>query len=594
MTITMHPAPRPVSGLLGNLIAATALSLFAALVSPGLASAETILVGPAESITTIDGGLDAASAGDVVLVRPGTYDVSRLNPPSGVSLVGEAGPAETRLFARGGGQAFFIEDRSGVTVEGFDIYSTLEVGERTNALFYVEDSSDVTLRDCYVHDAPNDGDVVKVNGSVDVLFEDLIVWNPSRRTTSGGVQENFDIRGAGDMRITVRGCWLFHEDGQGDYLIYAKGGTTDLLWENNVFGPSAGQSPSNVPVESGHISRTDPTPYDSENFVIRNNLFVGLRGTGAFAFAGPRVAVLANNVFFANDSISRSIIELSENRGDAGGPGVELYSYNNIFFGNGDRTIYRVRDAASAGNLTRDFNFFETGADGGDLDLGDETGSVVAADPMFTDPEVPTFDPAAGTAQVARILGGFRTRDGSPARGAGVAVPEAVGGIFPGAIAQMAERADAFGTARVGGTWDIGLFESCAGGCMCEGGFSECDGACVDTSSEDANCGACDMACGSGESCRDSACVADSTPGEDGGATDAGRPDGATGDSGSSLPGADGSTGADGGAGPADGMSGGCTVGRASAMDRGWPGLALFVSSFLICAWRRQRGARRG
>ena len=119
---------------------------------------------------------------------------------------------------------------------------------------------------------------------------------------------------------------------QGDYLLYAKGGTTDVLWEGNVFGPSADSGWGNVPVETGHLVNSDPTSYESERFVVRNNLFVGLQGTAAFAFAGPRVALLYNNVFYENGGVKRAMIALSRNAALAGGPALGVYSLNNIFF----------------------------------------------------------------------------------------------------------------------------------------------------------------------------------------------------------------------------------------------------------------------
>ncbi len=498
-----------------------------AAVWPQSGRAETLRVGSGERFTDIDEALSAARAGDVVLVTPGTYEITTLYPPSDVSLVGEGGATVTRLFARNGGQAIIVERARNVRVEGFDIYSTLEIGQPTNALFYIEDSSDVLIRDCFIHDAPSDADVVKVNGTQDLIIENTIIWNPASRVTSSSFQENIDIRGSGDERITLRGCWLFHEGGQGDYLVYAKGGTTDLLWENNVFGPSAGEGSSNVPVETGHLVETDPTPYESERFVVRNNLFVGLRGTGAFAFAGPNVAVLHNNVFYRNREVTRALIELSANRGQLGGPGRDLFSFNNIFFEN-DRPIYRVRDEATAANLTRDSNLYEASASGGDLDLADESGSI-RGDPDFEAPRVPSIDTTRGTEQVRAILAGFRTSESSPARDTGVDVFGRVGALHPSAIAEMAHRADAFGNPR-GAQWDIGLFEGCSGPCLCAEGLEECGDGCVDTTTHLSHCGGCGAACGSGENCVGGACIAggsDAGPSLDAGPrSDGGLPDG--------------------------------------------------------------------
>jgi stigma-specific protein Stig1 len=48
------------------------------------------------------------------------------------------------------------------------------------------------------------------------------------------------------------------------------------------------------------------------------------------------------------------------------------------------------------------------------------------------------------------------------------------------------------------------------GSCVCPSGQTECGGACVDTSSDEANCGSCGHACASGETCESGVCT---TPG---------------------------------------------------------------------------------
>jgi len=53
-----------------------------------------------------------------------------------------------------------------------------------------------------------------------------------------------------------------------------------------------------------------------------------------------------------------------------------------------------------------------------------------------------------------------------------------------------------------------GLCVACAGGVCCAAGQSNCSGACVNTSTDPANCGACGRACAAGAVCSNGACMA--------------------------------------------------------------------------------------
>jgi hypothetical protein len=71
---------------------------------------------------------------------------------------------------------------------------------------------------------------------------------------------------------------------------------------------------------------------------------------------------------------------------------------------------------------------------------------------------------------------------------------------------------------------------ACSGGekcvsskCSCPVGFDSCNGVCTNTQSDRNNCGTCGHACAGNETCNGGNCI---TGGADGGAVDAGKPDG--------------------------------------------------------------------
>ena len=52
-----------------------------------------------------------------------------------------------------------------------------------------------------------------------------------------------------------------------------------------------------------------------------------------------------------------------------------------------------------------------------------------------------------------------------------------------------------------------------AGACVCPGQLKACNGACVDTKTDPANCGTCGNVCGSDQACSNGTCVCKTRPG---------------------------------------------------------------------------------
>lgn len=422
------------------------------------ASAAVITVDGAgsEGYQSINTAIAKAGQGDTIIVKPGVYRES-VRPKSHVRLVSEKGAVQTKIFVEHGGRGLFLEHVEDVVVQGFDIHSVLGTGRPGDGLVNIMDSSQIIIRDCYIHDAPNDSDCVKVSDTRRLLLERCCIWNPARRGDSNAFQEGMDTR-VRNFEITVRGCWFFHTDKGGDTLIYCKGGCFDILWEDNIFGPSAGQGYANVPVQSGHQNagawRDYTPPHPSGRFVIRNNLFVGLKGEAAFGFQGPDTALLYNNVFYRNESMP-SVITVTDNPGQAGGPSLNLFCFNNIFADNGELPIYRERKApASLRNLKCGHNLYTRCSGGGDMDLKAEPGAVLNREPQFLTPVMPVFDFAKGTEQIRKAHAGFQIEPTSPARGAGVDPLAFTKGLHPRAIPDMMTG---IGTPEAGRGWDAGL-----------------------------------------------------------------------------------------------------------------------------------------
>jgi len=441
---------------------APAIALILAILSSTLsASAATLTVDVAGStpFKSISAAIDKANAGDTILVKPGTYRES-VRPKSHLRIVSEKGPTMTSVFVEKGGRALHCDHVEDVTVEGFEFRSVLGVGMAGDGLVKLDFSSDIVVRDSYIHDAGNDADCVKVNDSRRFLLERCVIWNPAGRDQSlKAFQEGMDTR-VRNFEITVRGCWFFQQDGQGDTLIYCKGGCFDILWEDNIFGPSVGGGHANVPVQSGHQNAGEAgdyqPPYPSGRFVVRNNLFVGLKGEAAFGFQGPDTSLLYNNVFYRNET-TPSLITITDNPGTKAGPALNLFSFNNLFVENGDKPLYRQRNGkASLRNLKPSHTLCGQPALGGDIDLKSEPGALLGRAPGFVAPAIPVFDFKKGPQQIHEIRNGFKLSAASPARGVGIDPLSLTGSVHPQAVPAMRHGIE--GPAKPT-TWDLGLHD---------------------------------------------------------------------------------------------------------------------------------------
>mgnify|MGYP002639610128 CR=1 FL=1 len=414
-------------------------------------------------------GLSSATSGDAVCARPGTYTENWLYVPSGVWLVGLEGPERTAIYSRSY-SALRIDGVQDVGVQGFEIYGDWGEGAAGDGLVRVLNASGVTLRDLVVHDAPYDQDCVKVSGQVtDLLIEGIVAWNPGPRTTKGTFQENIDIYGSGAGQgdpppvsdVTVRGCWLFHREGLGDWLIYSKINAENILYENNVFGPSAGNGFGNaaVGIGTGEPGEPDSGAAVVSHAIVRNNLFLGLQGDAALAVMNAEDTWIYGNTFYANSGDwLRSVLML---RGNAHAVGATRV-IGNIFQDNtpekgGAGTLIWVRDALPD-DWTLDHNLYLGNTAVSDTPYTTEKHGIYDLDPGLTAPVVPDTSEAS-LARIAVIQAAFALGEGSPAVDAG---PDMVGmeGHPDWRPGRTDRRWDMQGEPRpVDGPWDLGADE---------------------------------------------------------------------------------------------------------------------------------------
>jgi hypothetical protein len=390
---------------------------------------------------TIKYAISQAVSGDRVLVHAGTYAESWIYVKGGTELISADGLWAAKIYS-GNYSAIRLEaDNAGI--DGFEIYGNWNQGSAGDGLVRPVFSNNVWVKNCLVHDAPYDCDVIKI-GANNVLIENCIVYNPAIRTSGTSYQECIDIYGTPDPDgVTVRGCWVFHTPERGgDDLIFAKGGARNIIWENNVFGPTQTDQNGGAAVQCGASS---PSVFPScENFIARNNLFLNLTGDGAFAFNSARNAHVYNNVFY-NYLGGRCVIQFY--MAGLKVPNEDCYVYNNIFLKTNGYPIYQDRGrwdptiSYIPTNFQHNNNLYWQINGGGDVNINTETGSIWA-DPMLVAPAAPDIVNDSWRSIVERFL----LQDGSPAINAAAALTDV--------------PADIFGVVRpVGAGPDIGVHE---------------------------------------------------------------------------------------------------------------------------------------
>lgn len=378
---------------------------------------------------TIAYGMGRAVSGDAVCVHAGTYNENFLLVPSGVTLISADGALAAKIYSGDNSAVRFWDYVDGAGIDGFEVYGDWNQGSG-DGLIRVYNATNIKIRNTMAHDAPHDQDVIKISGQVSgLLIERVVAWNPGYRD-SGDFQEVIDIYGSGikgekDPSVTdviIRDCWLFHLPGKGDWLIYAKINAAKIMYENNVFGPSAGEYPGNPGVGIGTSEAGSPNPEAAvvTQAIVRNNIFVGIKGDAAFSVMNSDDVWVYNNTFYGNSGDQlRSVIMLRGNTHELG----ETRIFNNVFVNNypaknGDGAFFWLRnELPDPWYLSH--NLFYDNLAASDIDITGEPNSVYDLDPGLAAPGVP--DTAAPDIErIAEIKAGFAVGASSTAVDAGL------------------------------------------------------------------------------------------------------------------------------------------------------------------------------
>ena len=172
------------------LLPALSLAAFGLLLVPLAGMAQTTRLVP-EDYATIQGALDAAEAGDVVVVRPGVYGENLVWPETpALKLVSTAGPDSTTIDGQGRGSVLRIESAGGAIdastlVRGFTLTGGGNV-DYGGGLFL--QGARPTLLDLVVtgNAAAVEGGGLYLAGGADAVFVNLVVQGNEAGGSGGG------------------------------------------------------------------------------------------------------------------------------------------------------------------------------------------------------------------------------------------------------------------------------------------------------------------------------------------------------------------------------------------------------------------------
>lgn len=115
---------------------------------------------PLRPYRTIKYAVSQSVSGDRILVHAGTYNESWIYVAAGTELVSADGLWAAKIYS-GNSSAVRLE-YSNAGIDGFEIYANWNQGSAGDGLVRPLFSSNVWVKNCLVHDAPYDCDVIKV------------------------------------------------------------------------------------------------------------------------------------------------------------------------------------------------------------------------------------------------------------------------------------------------------------------------------------------------------------------------------------------------------------------------------------------------
>ncbi|OGJ92142.1 MAG: hypothetical protein A2268_06320 [Candidatus Raymondbacteria bacterium RifOxyA12_full_50_37] len=361
-----------------NLFLALPVILVLTVCSEGIG--KTIALPQWRNIKTV---ADTLMSGDTILCDSGIYQGFELT-----NLYDSLNPLIIKSKVLHGAQVIAGSKVSfygarGVVFDGFEVRGP---NVSTNSgLVHVSNNADyITIKNCHIHNAPLDADCIKANqaGHVNVIGCDL--HDPGLRAAGNGPQETcdyLDIHGG-----VVRGNIFRWTTQVARQYFNAKGGSSDIILENNIFLNHQG-GVGDPAVQLGGYSGAQYIDggYEGVREIMRNNIVIAST-TGGVSFINCNGGYVYNNLFI--NCVTNAIVGVATSVGTgSNGGNTDVYLFNNIFYNaNGDMPRVMGGSTSILSNFYHGNNLYYNG--GGNILAGfynpnTETGRVMA-DPLIT------------------------------------------------------------------------------------------------------------------------------------------------------------------------------------------------------------------
>jgi parallel beta-helix repeat protein len=208
---------------------------------------------PDSALRTVSEAVSRLSPGDRVIVGPGLYEESIIDPPGGTSgapvifvadpsgrATGDA-PGAVVVDAGAGLAGLRLSRAEFVVLDGFEF-----VGGTESAVQVRSNSNHVTVRNCRMSSSTGDG--IRVQDSDDVLlFNNLVYLNARRGILVGGTV-------SGAQRVRLINNTVVENGDRGVFIGTSTVASRDAELRNNIFALNDG---SNVQVATGAPSSLD-------------------------------------------------------------------------------------------------------------------------------------------------------------------------------------------------------------------------------------------------------------------------------------------------------------------------------------------------